>query len=437
MELRDYQLQIATQGRDILHGYGLVYLSMEVRTGKTLTALKCADLFLPELPEDEMWNVLFVTKKKAMGSIESDYRDLSPAYLLDVFNFEALHQVRKQYDLVIVDEAHTCGAFPTVPERVTQLRDICKGLPVIFLSGTPTPESYSQLFHQLSISDRSPWAEHKTFYKWVAAGYVEKKKRYVYNREFVDYSNADQARIKKETDHLFLSYSQAEAGFEQFVKEEVIMVKMKPATYVLAAKIIKDKVYTGKNGELVIADTAVKVQNKVHQIFSGTVICEDKTAIAFDDSKIQKIKELFAGKKIAIFYKFSAEGMMLKSYLKWTESPEEFNERNDLVFIAQVQSGREGINLSTADYLIMYNIDFSALSYWQARARMQTKDRTKESIVVWLFAEGGIEPKIYEAVQQKKDYTLSYFKRDFYGGAGVASSGKDKEVVTEAGVVRA
>jgi hypothetical protein len=61
----------------------------------------------------------------------------------------------------------------------------------------------------------------------------------------------------------------------------------------------------------------------------------------------------------------------------------------------------------------MLNIDFSAVSYWQARARMQNKDRKEASKVYWLFAEGGIEEKIYKAVKDKKDYTLSYFKNDY------------------------
>jgi hypothetical protein len=61
----------------------------------------------------------------------------------------------------------------------------------------------------------------------------------------------------------------------------------------------------------------------------------------------------------------------------------------------------------------MLNIDFSAVSYWQARARMQNKDREEASKVYWLFADGGIEENIYKAVKGKKDYTLSYFKNDY------------------------
>ena len=58
-----------------------------------------------------------------------------------------------------------------------------------------------------------------------------------------------------------------------------------------------------------------------------------------------------------------------------------------------------------------YNIDFSATSYWQSRDRMTTKDR-KYNKIYWVFAENGIEHKIYKTVIDKKDYTLNHFKRD-------------------------
>jgi hypothetical protein len=61
----------------------------------------------------------------------------------------------------------------------------------------------------------------------------------------------------------------------------------------------------------------------------------------------------------------------------------------------------------------MLNIDFSAVSYWQARARLQSKDREDAAKVYWLFAQSGIEEKIYKAVKDKKDYTLSYFRNDY------------------------
>ena len=78
----------------------------------------------------------------------------------------------------------------------------------------------------------------------------------------------------------------------------------------------------------------------------------------------------------------------------------------------QIVSGREGVKLSKADCLVFFNIDFSATSYWQARDRMSTIDR-KQNDVYWIFSNFGLERKIYNAVSNKKNYTLKHFKNEF------------------------
>ena len=110
-------------------------------------------------------------------------------------------------------------------------------------------------------------------------------------------------------------------------------------------------------------------------------------------------------------YLFKEEGRMLKdTFLNWTESPEEFNESEDKVFIGQIRSSREGVNLSTADCLIMFNIEFSALSYLQGRDRMTSKDRTIPNDVYWIFSDCGIEQKVYSTVKKKQDFTTKIYK---------------------------
>jgi hypothetical protein len=421
MLLREYQTDIATRAATLLCTDGIAYLSMQVRTGKTATALHAARLY-------GATHVLFVTRKKAIGSITGDATALMVPYKLTVINYEQLHSLSddatvmillegetpNRPDLVICDEAHCLGAFPKLSKRTTQLRAIVGAKPLILLSGTPTPESWSQIFHQLHISSRSPWAKYKTFYKW-AMDFVRIKQRRFSHGLVNDYSNADKVAIDRDIRHLFLTYTQEEAGFSQLVKEQVLTVPMAPITYQMADALQKRRIITNGDGHTVLADTSVKLMQKLHQIYSGTVIIDnpERQSTVFDTSKGEYIKANFAGKKIAIFYKFIAEGAMLKFLFDWTEDPDEFNASTDKVFISQVQSGREGINLSTAEALIMLNIDFSAVSYWQSRARLQSKDRTTPAKVYWLFAINGIEEKIYQVVQGKKDYTLQHFQRDF------------------------
>lgn len=410
IELRDYQEEISSKAAGLLRSDKIAYLAMEVRTGKTLTALATAQKFGAR-------KVLFVTKKKAISDIVTQ---VNTAYdgafnYVDVINYEQLHNLNSSYDLVVVDEAHSLGAFPTPSVRANELKRICADLPIIYLSGTPTPESYSQIYHQLFISSYSPFKKYKNFYQW-AKDYVELRKKYVFNRSINDYSFANEAMIKEATKHLFFTYTQEEAGFMQLVQENILHVKMGQTTYRFADRLRIDKIVTNKDGKSVLADTAVKLMNKMHQIYSGTVLIDEpeREGAVFDYTKAEFIKQYFQGKKIAIFYKFVSEAMALR----WIfgdvfDDPQKFNEAETGVFISQIVSGREGINLSTADALVFYNIDFSATSYWQSRARIQTKDREKDAQIYWIFAEGGIEDKIYKAVMDKKDYTLSHFKKDF------------------------
>ena len=67
MKLRDYQIELSNKGAEILQRLKIVYLAMEVRTGKTLTSLEIAKLYGAK-------NVLFLTKKKAIQSILLNFK---------------------------------------------------------------------------------------------------------------------------------------------------------------------------------------------------------------------------------------------------------------------------------------------------------------------------------------------------------------------------
>jgi hypothetical protein len=192
----------------------------------------------------------------------------------------------------------------------------------------------------------------------------------------------------------------------------VLECEMQPITYEVIRRLKKDLIVRNGQGQVILGDTGVKLMQKVHQLSSGTCKFEDGTSKVIDDSKAKFIKEKFQGEKIAIFYKFKAEWDALiqvfgADYL--TNSVEEFDSTDKNIAL-QIVSGREGVSLRNAKYLVYYNIDFSATSYWQSRDRMTTMQR-QENEVFWIFSKGGIEYDIYKTVQQKKDYTLAIFKK--------------------------
>ena len=405
VEFRPYQTDIIKSGCAILQAHRFLYLAMEVRTGKTLTSLGIADSLMFE-------KVLFVTKKKAIGSIENDYASLNPSYQMTVINYESLHTVMddEMWDLIILDEAHGLGAFAKPSERAIMVKDLIEKCNphVILLSGTPTPESYSQMYHQVYGIPNNPFKKYRNFYKF-AEDYVKVGKKKINGLYVNDYSKGLDSIVEAMKPYT-INYSQQDAGFVTQVTEEVLYVDMKPSTMDLIKKLKRDLVVEGKE-EVILADTPAKLMMKVHQLSSGTIKFESGNSMVLDNSKAEFIKEYFAGCKIGIFYKFKEELAALKEVFKDDLTTElSVFEDTDKHIALQIVSGREGISLRKADYLVYYNIDFSATSYWQSKDRMTTKERAFNH-VYWVFSKGGIEDDIYKAVTKKKDYTLKHFEK--------------------------
>ena len=188
MKLREYQNNIAIQAADKLTAFGCCYLSMECRTGKTLTALFAADKFNAK-------SVLFITKLKAIPSVKSDYIALQPSFKLEVVNFESSHKVTGIFDLVIIDEAHDPSAildfkgnidlnkFQALIDEVgaEHIPYICLAVTVNLAGGQPVSmaniKAVSELAHKYGIKvmyDATRCVENAYFIKTREPGYENK-----------------------------------------------------------------------------------------------------------------------------------------------------------------------------------------------------------------------------------------------------------------------
>lgn len=406
-ELRDYQQDIVDRATKIINVNKFVYLAMEVRTGKTLTSLSiCENL-------DSVNNVLFITKKKAIKTITDDSDKLCPSYSLFVINYESIHKLPKvKWDVIVIDEAHSLGAFPKPSGRAIEIKKLiyANNSRVILLSGTPTPESYSQMYHQVYGIPSGPFSQYVNFYRF-AKDYVNVKQRKINGLMINDYSDGHQTIIDKMVPYT-IRFSQKDAGFVVKTNEHVIKVPLDPKIKKMADTLKKNLVIEGKS-EVILADTPVKLMSKLHQLYSGTVKFESGTSMVLTTTKAEYIADNFSDKRVGIFYKFKEELAAIKQVLgdNVTTELSDFDADKAQHIALQIVSGREGISLKNADCIVYYNIDFSATSYWQSRDRMTTKDRL-ENQIYWLFSEGGIETLIYKAVSKKKDYTLAHFKQD-------------------------
>ena len=141
MELRNYQIRLSNDATEILERKKIVCLFLEVRCGKTLTALQtCHNV--------NAKRVLFITKIKAFSSIQYDYNQMNYNFDLTIINRESLHKIESDdFDVVIIDEVHGYSSYPKPSVYAKEIKKRFGNIPMIMLSGTPTPESYSQYYH--------------------------------------------------------------------------------------------------------------------------------------------------------------------------------------------------------------------------------------------------------------------------------------------------
>ena len=412
-KLRPYQEEIVGNAVKRLRRLWLVYLAMEVRTWKTLTSLSIAK---------ELWckRVLFITKKLVIdnGNVVDDYNMMEGDFelVMSTNNYKTIWKQDKWRDMVIVDEAHTFGAFPKSSAGAKAVRQLSAKY-MILMSGTPTPETYSQIYHQFWMCKKGPRTINKTFYHRAKEWYVNVTQRKINWYMVNDYSKANKDKIMQKIKKYMISFSQKDGWFKNKIVEKIHDVI--PSWEL---KEILDQVKTKDvipyDGDHILMDTAAGKLNKYRQLCGGTCILDTDESVFIDTFKAQYIKDKLLydndyivpkRKKLLIFYYYRAERNLLLNVLgdAVTEDFDEFRN-TDKSIIKQIRNGREGVSYKEADEIVFYAIDYSATSYWQARDRLTTMDR-KETIVHWLFTYWGVERKVYKTVQGKKNFTYSHF----------------------------
>lgn len=391
----------------ILKENGLAYVEWEERTQKTLTVMEA-------LRKTTLKDVLWITKKKPLPDLNKQWQaysdSYSPGYSLTMVNYESLHKLtRKNFDCIILDEAHHAMATYPKPSKTWRLvKILTKEKPIIYISATPYPETLAQVYHQLALSDWSPFWEYSTFYKWheeFGLPYLE----YIGARQIKKYDKVQDERILKSIKHLFTRMTRKEIGFKHEPVDKPHYVKLDHTTEVRYKQLSKDFV-TVIGEEEVVAETAVAVLQKLAQLLGGTMKVEDperatETKMAYrsfwtgNTEKIDYIKKTWGDhEKMVIMYHYKEEEHLLKHHFKKAR-------------ILQADTWAEGVSLKDYEPLIVYSMSWRTSKYIQRRAR-QADMKREEAIIVHYILTHKIDEYIYEAVALKR---VNFNGRYFYG----------------------
>ena len=415
-----HQEDIAHQAYDVLAEYGLVYLAMEERTGKSLTAIRLAEI-------TSRTNVLVLTKKKALGG----WNETLKAYAGDgktsftVRNYHAIHKAHTtpkgkrsykltldptSYDLIILDESHSyLSAYPKVGAIWKSVKKLCKGKPLVYLSATPNAQGYQLLYNQLSLSDWTPYKRYTNFYRWFEEYGIPSKVRTSYGLQETYKKCKEGAWTKAK--HLFITYTRMELGFTHEPTDNVHYFDLSVSTKKIYNDCIDnemleiDGVSTALDdlGGTIFSplDSSMKLRTTLHMLEGGVAKVDDDYIVLYNDEKIQAILSDFGDSEHNVMmYHYKAELIKLEKYFK------------NMVLL-QATSYAEGVDLSMYNNLIIYSQDFSTARHSQRRARQANMKRTEPINVHFYLVKGAISEQVYKTVSlNKENFVDSTFTKE-------------------------
>lgn len=306
-----------------------------------------------------------------------------------------------QYNTIMLDESsmiknNTAKRTKTILKFKTEN--------VILLSGTPTGGKYEELYSQLKLLG---WGISKTEY-W---------KEYIKTRNIrvggfmlpivTGYKNVGGLKRKmREYGCDFLKTS------EVFDLPAQTFQEIKVAAPPEYSKFIKHEM-VDINGELLVGDTVLK------KMLYAREICG-----AYAAEKIKALADIIesTNDRLIIFYNFNIE--LTEIYKLALEKKRPFSQVNgsmkdldayenkpDSITAIQYQSGAMGLNLQKANKIIYFSPPLSSELYEQSKKRIHRIGQTCPCFYYQLICKNSIEPKIYNTLAKRQDYTEQLFKK--------------------------
>lgn len=390
---RQHQIDGGQWVLDTIRAHGLAYLVWQERTNKSGAALWAVE-------ESKARTCLIVTKKRALDGWREHLTNLKLTKKYVLTNYESIHKIKGNFDMVILDECH--HAIASIGKPSTTWRKVAaytKGKPIIYLSATPYAETIGQMYHQLKLSDWSPWKKYSTYYKFHEAYGVPKVVYTAYGPR-PDRSVFRTDEVYDTIGHLLNFKTRADVGIEH--EPTVKVIKVMPSNETV--KMIKDwrirrVLEIGKN--VIEGDSDPKMRTVHYQLEGGTLKIDDYTSIFLDShEKVDHIKKNYDCSKVAIMAHFIKERELLSKLI-----PE--------ALILSSDGHAEGVDLHEVDKLIVYSMSFKTSKHTQRTARQANHNRKKPiEVDVLVMDKPCVGMAVYDTVAVKKEnFVRSSYER--------------------------
>lgn len=277
---------------------------------------------------------------------------------------------------------------------------------VVLLSGTPTGGKYERLWSQMKLLG---WRISKELYwrQYVEFEYVDVQGFPI--KTVTGYKNVDRLKSKmNEYGCVFLKTNSVYELPAQIFERVMIEPSKEYRTFCKRSLVaVGGKEFVGTN-------LLVKL------------LCQRMLCGAYCQHKLDKVKDLIesTGDRVVIFYNFNDElerlvkvcdecNRMVSIINGDIKDINNFNIYNDAVLLVQYQSGAMGLNLQKASRVIYFTPTLTSELYEQSKKRVHRIGQKNTCYYYNLICRNSIEEKIYNILNERKDYTEKLFEKDF------------------------
>jgi hypothetical protein len=309
-----------------------------------------------------------------------------------VTNYEQCKNIKPQnWDIVVVDEAHSMGAFPRPSQRTKDVkRHVLNSSYFLAMSGTPCVESPSQLYHSFF------WmrANSGQFYDWHRL-YGIPKTLFFSGRRINDYSQC-KPEVMEGFGRMCVTMTQADAGIETEVTDQVHTLKASLVTENIIEQL-KEHGVTRIDFKPIVAESEMAVRALIHQVESGALYFDNEYLTTGSTEVLDYVNENWSQKETAVMCHYRATQRL-------------FGEAGWGVFSSQAHA--EGVDLSRYQNLVIVNSGYSGIKHVQRRERQVNLAKSRGNVTVHhIVVDCGISPSVWEAVTHKRDFNLAAFRQ--------------------------
>jgi len=400
MELLPHQVKASKKIQKKLKKNGVCLLAGQPRSGKTLSFVDAASKLFKK--------TLIITTKKAMPDIIAAIKAYGVSDQFDVINYHSCQKLHmNKYDCIILDECH--NYITSYPKRSAIWRNIFeftkKRLPIIYSSGTPTPEGYAGLYNMFALSFYSPWVKYRSFNIWHKDYGIAYKKIIGYDPDTEKhkytpgYDRVKNKKVKKCIKPLTVKITRKEAGHKYEAEDKLHNIPLSKEQLDIVKILDRDRVYIKKKPgkRVILADLAASLPSKKRQVSGGVIKCEkEKLLYIKNNPKIDFIKENFNPDECIILAFFEAEQNMLSEIFP---------------NVGSITSNAEGVDYSHFKSMIIYSMGHAYKTYDQVRSRQLNMIKRKSEVIIH-FLICGIDQDVYNAVSNKQNFTNSWYRKN-------------------------